>query len=126
MNSNGNQATGRGARVFMTQYPHRVDRMTQRFVPSKDMSPAQEFGHVIEILPPEASTATGNPAEVWTAVVAMMAELDFNPDEDYFLPVGDVLGCCMVTTVLMRKFETVSVLKWNGQTRRYSPHTLGE
>jgi len=114
-----------GPKVYVVQKPHRLVAPESEtgpavWAPSMDLSPAYEFGEVINILPCDADTYY--PAGLHEDLLKGLAQ--FREGTDYLLTVGDLLACTIAVGILARRQKTVDVLKWNSKRRKYVALTL--
>lgn len=103
------------SRVFVVQNQHRWDRDRQRFLPKFDLTPAEEFGELTDLLSPTA--APFNPEPVLKELREKLA--DFG-DDDYLLLVGNPVLIGFATAVAASANDgRVNLLQWSGKDRRY-------
>jgi hypothetical protein len=103
------------SRVFIPQLVERYDRASGGFVPVHDFSSAAEFGALTAILPKEA-----DPLFLTDHVQAINAALKgFIPSLDYFVAVGDPSIIAVCAGVILRKWDSFRMLKWDKKINRY-------
>ena len=108
------------SKVFITQIPHRHDAKTHNFVPAVNVSPASEYGELVEMMPPRAAFFATN-----DLVKNLNAQLkDYNAEEgDVLLPLGDPIVCSVACAVLAKN-GPFSVLRWDRNIGRYTNHKI--
>lgn len=85
-----------------------------------DVSDAKRFGELVFL-----TTRGYKPKDLERVAFEVTGHLQrFNPDEDYFLPVGQDLLNLTCMWVLAKKFDTIPVLFWEFRERRYLPKTF--
>lgn len=48
----------------------------------------------------------------------------YNPEDDYLLVIGDPINIGACFSILSRKFDTIRILKWDGQSKMYIPSNI--
>lgn len=105
------------SKVFITQVPSRRDRSTNVWVPTVDVSPAEEFGEVEVLLPSGAQFFAHN--EVVRLIRERLNKLDYTPD-DYILPLGNPIIMAVTCVIAARRGNnSLKILVWDKQTSRY-------
>lgn len=102
-------------RVFAPQVPSRFDTSVRAWIPTVSMKPAERFGELVVMLPPDAFRLAAAP------MVAAMKErmADFGPD-DYVVAVGNPTLIAAAACIAARKNHGVlKVLTWDRQTGDY-------
>lgn len=103
-------------RVFIVQRPAYKDRATGEWVLKYDLTPAEEHGELVDIMPVGPSFWDIN------SIVAQAERVlaDYNPDVDHILAMGDPVAIAAASLVA-GKSGGVSVLKWDKKAQRYQP-----
>ena len=104
------------SRVFLVQRPVFKDHGTGRWVDKYDLSPAEEHGPIVEVMP------AGNiPRDVGSMMRMVQERLaDFTQD-DHLCAVGDPVAIAIATLVAsQRTGGPVSLLKWDKRAGRYT------
>jgi len=105
--------------VYVVNRP--VIRVNSAFKDKYDLSPAERFGRLVDVLP--VGNTPRNPALMMRMVRDGLA--DFTPD-DHLLAVGDPLAIAMgVLAASSRTGGPVSLLKFDRHTGEYGAHTVG-
>lgn len=97
-------------RVFVPQVPSRYDREKAEWRPTISLRPAERFGEVVVLLPPQASRAHALPN-----VIAMREQLRAARPEDWLVGVGDPTLIAAAATMIMRFAggNALRMLKWD-------------
>lgn len=103
-------------KVYVTQIPHRKDQDTGAFVPAFNISPAQEHGDIIVMMPPRASFY--NTADLVKQLDNHLREYDYEAG-DSIISIGDPSIIAVAFAILGKKFGKFTVLKWDRNTGRY-------
>lgn len=113
------------ATVFVVQAPARRQGGTWL---KADLSPAQEWGEVVELIPP------GNIRDEWMEDALLMMQnqlLNVDTLNDYLVPAGDPVATVMATGVFMQHAISqqgspcfINVLKWDKFAERYDLMTI--
>lgn len=106
------------SRVFVVQRPAVRDRTTGEWLSKYDLTPAEAFGELVDVLPVGPTS--------WDAgVMTSQAErvlADFDDMSDHILAVGDPVAIAAVAIIAARFVEHgggVSILKWDKRDQRY-------
>lgn len=104
-------------KVYAPQVPSRYDAATKLWVPSINLVPANQFGQLVVMLPPNA-----NRLHISPLVTALKEQMkDFGP-EDYIVAVGDPSLIAAASCIAVRKTQgLLRILKWDRQTSSYIP-----
>lgn len=106
------------SRVFVVQRPAVRDRATGEWISKYDLTPAETFGELVDVLP--IGPTTWNPAAM-TAQAERVLQ-DFDDMQDHILAVGDPVAIAAVAMIAGRFTEHgggVSILKWDKRDQRY-------
>lgn len=102
-------------RVFIPQVAERYDEALGRRVPAFDFSPAAAFGQLITVLDPE-----DNPLMLARLTRKIRdALVDFDSERDYFLAVGDPGVIAVCAGLILRRNQSMTLLKWDRRLRLY-------
>ena len=105
-------------RVFITQIPSKRDPATHKWMPTVNIAPAQRFGKVVVMLPPNAQW--GASTEIVRLLKARLAEEGFTPD-DYLLPMGSPAVMAAASAIVARRGNgAVRLLEWDRTTSAYN------
>ncbi len=110
-------------RVFVLQAPARRTGPSGGWTEKFDLTPAQAFGRIVRVLPygnvPEDPTPTRE--------AVLKAMMDFDPDEDYVLLLGDPVACAQAIHVLAFDLGIghLTTLKWDRREEKYFPYKIG-
>lgn len=107
------------SKVFITQIPHKWNPEISALVPTMSIIPAEEFGKIIEIMPPAASRHSID--SIAPILKETLSEYDYDRG-DSIISLGDpaiiALACAILGKYKDGKFK---VLKWERATKRYFP-----
>lgn len=110
------------AKVYVTQIPAR--RENGAWVPTVDIVPAREFGELKIIIPSGINLPT---AEIAVEQVRK-GLLEFKPESDYLLLLGDPLLIVAATAIIASdaslKLMPLKLLKWDRRQSRYFDYSL--
>jgi hypothetical protein len=114
------------ARVFYVQQPARLITQadgSRKWIPSADLSPAEMFGPLIQILRPGNIYKT----ELYQAQAMVARKLEENQftEDDFILPAGDPIAIAL--TVMVASARTggrVKLLKYMPRTTTYEPYEI--
>jgi len=102
-------------RVFIPQVVERWDADNDRFEPVHDFSSAGEYGMITTIL-----DRNDNPMFLARMTTKIKDALkDFEGASDYFVAVGDPSIVAICTGLILRRSNTLKLLKWDKRTGRY-------
>lgn len=87
-----------------------------------NLSAAHDYGE-LKILAPNGPMIQ-NPESFIRYVQEKFAELGYDPNNDFIIPVGDFTAILYVGMILGADYEWITVLRWNTLTRRYNPLKL--
>lgn len=102
-------------RVFVPQVPSRFDTDMNQWVPMVDISPANKYGDIFVMLPPEASRL--RPANLVKQLRAAMQDYSEN---DFILAIGDPVCIAIVAALANRACSPMRMLKWDHRMRDYT------
>lgn len=103
------------AKVFVPQVPSRFDRASRVWVPIVELSSAQQYGDIVEMLPPEANRLHTGPL-----VAAMKEAMAGITDEDWVVAVGDPSLIAAAAAIAAAKCGgKLRLLKWDRITSTY-------
>lgn len=110
-------------RVFVIQAPARRTGPRGAWEEKFDLGPAEAFGRLVRVLP--YGNVPEDPAP--TRECLEKALLDFDPDEDSVLLLGDPVACAQAVHVLAYVFGlgSFTALKWDRREGRYQPYRIG-
>lgn len=112
----------REPKVFVTQVPSRRDVATGMWVPTVNIAPAEQFGEVVQLLPPGSQFFAA--AEVTRLLKQRLHELDYQQG-DYLLPLGNPVIMAVASAIAARRSNgCLNVLVWDRQTSTYVPYEL--
>lgn len=109
------------SKVFIPQIPSRFDSTgTRLWIPTINIQPAQQFGELVECLPPNANRL--HTAPLVAALREKMADITA---DDYIVAVGDPSLIAAAACIMSRKTGgTVRMLKWDRISSAYIPVEL--
>lgn len=109
-------------RVFVIQVPARRGARGE-WVEKFDLKPAEEHGQLVRVL--GYGNVSADPAP--TRAILEKALMDFDPEMDSVLLLGDPVACAQAVHVLAYIFNIghFSVLKWDRREERYFPYQIG-
>lgn len=105
--------------VYVIQRVRQRDRETGEYVFKHDLSDAERYGDIQELLSPTATPhSPGVVHELRTKLE------DFDPDEDWILCMGSPVLISWAVAIAVDKTSDggVRLLQWSGSDRCYHPH----
>lgn len=102
------------SRVFIPQMPLR--KVNGVLEPIYDLTPAKEFGELVELVGPSAKP--------WTESVLdeMYERLGTITEEDYILMIGSPVMCSITAAYVAQELNgRIQFLQWDGYNRKYFP-----
>ena len=111
------------SKVYAVQVPARRSGPRGAWEEKYDLTPAQEFGELVRLLPygnvPEDPEPTI--ARLWTGLK------EFNPETDFVLLLGDPVACAQAVHVLTHDLNgrRFNALKWDRREGKYKPYRIG-
>jgi len=111
------------SRVFVVQRPTYRDRKTGDWITKYDLTPAKEFGELVDVLPVgqtfwDAETMVAQADRILNATTH-----EFDPKEDYILAIGDPIAIAVVA-MIAGTYGDVRILKWDRKAQSYQPFTI--
>jgi hypothetical protein len=112
----------REPKVFVTQVPSRRDHGSGLWVPTVNISPAEQYGEVVTLLPPGSQFFAA--AEMTRLIKQRLHDLDYQSG-DYLLPMGNPVIMAVASAVAARRTNgCLNVLVWDKQTSSYVSYEL--
>jgi hypothetical protein len=109
-------------KVFVVQRAAYKDTDTGKWVDKFDLSPAAHFGELTYLLPP------GNIPKDLTITMSRLEEAmcDFDPEQDFLLPIGDPVAISAAAAVAydMSGVGQFHVLKWDRRHQQYEAYCI--
>ena len=111
------------SKVYIIQAPARRSGPRGVWVEKYDLRPAEKFGELVRVL--DYGNVPMDPRPTRAAILERM--VDFDPDNDYVLLLGDPVACAQAVHALALEFGIASfrVLKWDRRDERYVPYVVG-
>jgi hypothetical protein len=104
-------------KVYAPQVPSKYDPATKLWVPSINLDPANMYGEVVVMLPPNANRLHINPL-----MVALREQMKDFTDEDYVIAVGDPSLIAAAACLAVKKTNgLLRILKWDRMSSSYIP-----
>ena len=101
--------------VFAVQSPRQ--RVNGQIVPKYDLTPAEMFGPVVELLSPTAKPFNPDPI-----VEELYIKLENFGDDDFIICIGNPILLAMAVSVAQDCNEgRVKLLQWHGHKGEYTP-----
>lgn len=102
-------------KIYAPQQPSRYDASMQLWVPSMNLLPAEKYGQLVILLPPNLNSAQTAP------LVAVMKErMAGYTEEDAIIAVGDPSLIAAAAGIALRKTGgSLRLLKWDRQAKDY-------
>ncbi len=112
--------TERSRRVYVVQRPAFRNRRTGEWEDKYDLSAAEEYGHIVYLLPP------GNVSHDLTEVMARLKHrLSEFEDGDHLLAAGDPVAIAAAAMIASHSNGgQISLLKWDRIDQRYHPYPV--
>lgn len=104
-------------KVYVTQVPHLRDRATQALVPVFNITPAQEHGELVTMMPPGA--AFFNTAELVRQLAERLFPYDYEAGDSVLL-LGDTTIVAATVAVVSKRNHKFAVLRWDRNLGRYT------
>lgn len=101
-------------KVFIPQIVRRFDGTAGELVPAFDLSPAAKFGSLTLILDQDDDTKY-----LSNLTGKISKELEEFKHGDYLLAVGDPSLIAVCAGIILRKFHSMKMLKWDRQLKTY-------
>jgi len=112
----------RNPRVFITQVPSRRDHNSNMWLPTVNISPAEEHGEVVQLLPPGAQFFAAS--ETTRLIKQRLHELDYQQG-DFLLPMGNPIIMAVASAVAARRSNgCLKILVWDKHQSRYIAYEL--
>lgn len=105
-------------RVFVTQIPLR--RKGEQLLPSCNINPAAEHGDIIVMF--DGQSNYFGTSDTSSKIIDHFK--DFDPDVDFFLPLGDPVLCTIAAGLLGQRHNNINVLKWDKNLVRYTKNRI--
>lgn len=105
------------SRVFVTQVPHRRDQATGSYTPVFNLYPAEEFGAIVVMMPPQSAYVATS--ELLDQLGAKLDAYDYDRGDTVLL-LGDTSLIAATVAILARRHERFAVLRWDRILQRYS------
>ena len=103
------------ARVFAPQQPSRFDVSTRLWIPTMNMQPAEKFGELVVLLPPNANRLHTVPL-----LAALKSGMEEFTKDDWLVAVGDPSLIAAAACIACRKTGgLLRLLKWDRMTSDY-------
>lgn len=104
-------------KVYVPQQPSRFDAASRLWVPTVNLAPAEEYGDVVVMLPPNANRLHTAPL-----VAAMREQMRDFSGEDFIVAVGDPSLLAAAAVIAANKAGGVlRILKWDRIGSKYLP-----
>ncbi len=104
-------------KVYVPQIPQRRDKETDKFVPTVNVSPANEHGDIVMLLPSNASFYATQ--DLVDQLKPQMKAYDFDAG-DSVIAIGDPAIMCAVIGMIAKYHGKFNLLKWDRMTSRYN------
>lgn len=101
-------------KVFIPQVAERYDAASGRRVPTFDFAPAAQFGQLTPILERD-----DNPLFLARITPKIQKALESFAKDDYLLAVGDPSVIAICAGILLRRQNTLNLLKWDKKLSNY-------
>ena len=102
------------SKVYIPQVRSRFDSATKLWIPTVNLRPAERFGELVAVLPPNANQL--HLAPLITVLRERMADIT---DQDYVLALGDPSLIGAASALMVRKTGKLRMLKWDRETHDY-------
>ncbi len=116
-------------RVFAVQVPARRDGPHGLWIEKYDLSAAEAFGSLVQVLP--YGNVPNDPGPTRTRLNEAFfsnPEQPFDYDADFVLLLGDPVAIAQVVSVLEAQRppgKSIKVLKWDRRGKEYRPYSVG-
>lgn len=106
-------------KVYAPQIPSRFDAATKLWIPQYDLSPAEKFGELVVLLPPDAQRIDINACKV-----AMEERMASYSEDDFLLSIGYPWMLTMAGAIACR--ETGGLIRQLIWDKRAKDYRIGE
>lgn len=110
------------SKVYVVQVP--ASRVDGQWVPKYDLSAAEQFGELVQVLP--FGNVPSDPRPTRARLFEVLSA--FDPAEDFVLLLGDPVAMAQavnVLTVVHGEGRAFYCLKWDRRRGRYDPYSVG-
>lgn len=104
-------------KIYVTQIPHRRDQATKALVPAFNITPANEHGEVVVMMPPQA--AFHSTVEVVNQLRKALENYEYE-EGDSVLLLGDTTLVAATVAILARHHGKFGALRWDRNLGRYT------
>lgn len=101
-------------KVYVPQEPSRFDERFGVLVPTVDLRHAAAYGEVRVLLPANVSGMTMAPV-----VAALKEQLKDFAEEDFFVALGDPSIIAACAAIVLRRVNSMKMLKWDKRNKHY-------
>lgn len=109
------------SKVFVIHQPAVRDGLTGQLRPQHDLSPALEYGRIVDVLPP--GPISQDPGTLKHQVMERLLSEGCHRG-DYLLALGDPLAIIIGAFAMAAFSDRLQILKWDRRLRRYLPSEL--
>jgi len=86
---------------------------------------AEQFGEMVYLFPADKARPSIWAAQYRNAIVAALEEIEYDPNLDYVLLVGQIYPLTVLVNVLTQRYRMFKVLVFNSTTREYQTEIFG-
>jgi len=104
------------SKVFVIHQPAVRDRFTGNMRPQHDLSPALQFGEIVDVLPPGSISQDVN--VIKQQIVEKLLDEGCDRD-DYLLAIGDPVAIVVGAFAMAAFSDRIRLLKWDRRMRGY-------
>ena len=102
--------------VFVTQIPHKKDVVTGSFLPSINISTANEHGEILVMMPPRTSFHS---SDILSKQIREHLENYSFENGDSIIAMGDPMVTAVTLAIMGQMYRRFTILKWDKNLGRY-------
>lgn len=104
------------SKVFVVHQPAVRDRDTGRMRPQYDLSPALQYGEIVDVLPPGSISQDIDAVKI--QIISVLLDKGCSRD-DYLLALGDPIAIILGAFAMAMFTDRIQMLKWDRRTYSY-------
>lgn len=104
-------------KIYVTQIPHRRDKETGSLVPAFNLTPANEHGELVVMMPPQAAFQAT--ADLVRQLEEKLSGYSY-AEGDCALLLGDTTIVAATVAILAKRCAKFAILRWDRNLSRYT------